>query len=458
MGKLTARHPELPPGPALPRLLQTARWVARPTEFMNDCMRRYGDVFTLRLAGVSEAIFVADPEAIRKIFTSSPDKLHAGESNAILEPVVGDRSLLLLDGAEHLRERKLLLPPLHGERMQSYRGLIEKIAERDIDQWPLEKPFALRPRTQGITLDVIMRAVFGIEEGERFDRLRELLLELTDFGRSRVRWVGLVVPAFRRRIGFGKSLWERFIETRDKVDALLYEEIARRRSETEIGVRDDILSLLLQATHEDGRPMSAKELRDELMTLLVAGHETTATALAWSFELLVRNPASLSALEQEIETGGDAYLDAVIKETLRLRPVLPIVGRLLKEPMTLNGYVLPGGTMLAPCIYLTHRHPEVYSEPERFRPERFLDTREDTYAWLPFGGGVRRCVGASFAMFEMKVVIPTVLRRMRLHPVGEQPEPVRRRGITFVPGREALVVAQPRMRGCVPTTPVPAAA
>jgi cytochrome P450 len=440
----------LPPGPKLPRLAQSVRWIGRPTEFMTNCTRRYGDIFTVRLLGVGRIVFVCDPAAIKEIFTADPELLHAGESNAFLEPIVGDRSVLLLDGPEHLRQRRLMLPPFHGERMQSYGALIEEIAERDIDSWPMGEPFALRPRSQAITLEVIMRAVFGIRDAERLDQLRERLRALTDIGGSRIQWVGLLLPQLRRSFGMKNSPWERFVAIRAAVDEILYDEIRRRRSDPDLAEREDILSLLLQARDEDGSPMSDKELRDELMTLLVAGHETTATALAWAFELLLRNPATLTELEREIAAGSDAYLDAVIKETLRLRPVIPIVGRILKGPMILKGYELAEGTMVAPCIYLTHRRSDVYPEPERFRPERFLDKQPDTYAWLPFGGSIRRCLGASFAMFEMKVVIPAVLRTVELRAVGERPEPIRRRAITFVPGNEALVVAKPKQRATLP--------
>jgi cytochrome P450 len=414
-------------------------------ELMESAFRRYGDVFTLRFPDI-DAVVLSDPETIKQVFTGDPEVFRAGESNAFLEPIVGDRSVLLLDGPRHIRERRLLLPPFHGERMQRYGELITEIAERDVDGWPLGRPFAIRPRTQAITLEVIMRAVFGIEDAGRLSELRGKLTTLSDIGGSRLRWVGLLFPALQRSFGTSRSPWSRFVAARAEVDALLYDEIERRRTDQGLAGREDILSLLLQARDEDGEPMSDKELRDELMTLLVAGHETTATALAWAFELLLRNPQALARLEADLAAGGDEYLDAVIKETLRLRPVLPVVGRLLKAPFALRGYELPAGTMVAPCIYLTHRNPLVYPEPERFLPERFLGTPPDTYAWLPFGGGIRRCIGASFAIFEMNVVIPAVLWRVRLRPVGSRPEPMRRRAITFVPARDALVVAERRGR------------
>jgi len=434
----------LPPGPRLPGPVQTALWVGRPVELMDRCARRYGPIFTLRPLGIGAAVFIADPAAIKQVFTADPNVMRAGESNAFMEPVVGNRSILVLDGSEHLRQRRLLLPPFHGERMQSYGELIADVAERDVAEWPLGEPFAVRPRTQAITLQVIMRAVFGVTDEERLAELGARLTTWMDTGSGRARWVATLIPALQRSFGSERSPWSQFVSARDAVDELVYDEIARRREDAGLAERDDILSLLLQARDEDGEPMSDSELRDELMTLLVAGHETTASALAWAFELLVRNPSALERLERELAAGEDAYLDAVIRETLRLRPVLPIVGRTLSEPFDLAGWELPAGAMVAPCIHLVHRRPDLYAEPERFRPERFLDAQPDSYAWLPFGGSVRRCIGASFAMFEMTVVIPAVLRRLRLRPVGRRPERMRRRAITFVPEHDALVVAARR--------------
>jgi cytochrome P450 len=424
--------------------MQTAQWVARPIELMERCSRRYGDMFTLRPLGIGKAVFVSDPDAIKQIFTASPEVMRAGESNAFLQPVVGRRSILVLDGPSHLRQRKLMLPPFHGQRMQSYGDLIADVAERELAGWPVGKPFALRPHTQAITLEVIMRAVFGVEEADRLAELGRRLTHFMDTGTGRARWVATLMPMLQRRFGTDRSPWARFVAAREAVDGLLYDEIRRRRGVTDLAEREDILSLLVQARDEDGSPMTDEELRDELMTLLVAGHETTATALAWAFELLLKNPGALAQLESEVAEGGEEYLDAVIKETLRLRPVLPIVGRNLTEDVTLGRYDLPAGTMVAPCIYLTHRRPDVYPEPERFKPERFVGVQPDTYAWLPFGGSIRRCVGASFAMFEMKVVIPVVLRELRLRAASPEPEPMRRRAITFVPEQDALVVAERR--------------
>jgi cytochrome P450 family 135 len=447
-----------PAGPRSPRVVQTAQWVARPIELMERCARSYGDMFTLRPLGVGPAVFISDPDVIKEVFTSAPGVMLAGQSNSFLEPVVGSRSVLVLDGAAHMRQRKLMLPPFHGQRMQSYGELIAEVTERVLAGWPLGESFPLRPHTQAITLEVIMRAVFGVREADRLAELGRRLTRFMDAGTGRARWVATLMPVLQRRFGTDRSPWARFVAARSAVDELLYEEIRRRRGASDLAEREDILSLLLQARDEDGNGMTDEELRDELMTLLVAGHETTATALAWAFELLLKNPDTLAELEHDLAAGGEEYLDGVIKETLRLRPVLPIVGRTLAQDVTLGGYELPAGAMVAPCIYLTHRRADVYPEPARFKPERFAGVQPDTYAWLPFGGSIRRCVGASFAMFEMKVAIPVVLRELRLRAASPEPEPMRRRAITFVPERDALVVAERRTERLRPVEPLASAA
>ena len=426
------------------------QWIARPIPFLTSLSRRYGDLFTLRFV-IGPVIFTADPQAIKQIFRGDPDVFHAGEANATpLEPLMGRNSVLLLDGPEHLRQRKLMLPSFHGERMQGYGALMEEIAAREIERWPVGRPFGLRPHTQAITLEIIMRTVFGIQDAERLARLGERLAAMLDIGMQSRALAAIAIPPVRKTIGRG--LWNRFLRLRAAADAEIYDEIARRRQVTDIAERDDVLSILLQAHDEDGRPMTDNELRDELMTLLVAGHETTATSLAWAFDLLLRHPAELERLTAEVESGnGSDYLDAVIKETLRIRPVVPGVVRVLKAPVELNGFELPAGVRVAPNIYLTHRRPDIYPEPERFRPERFLDSGADTYTWIPFGGGIRRCLGASFALYEMKVVIPAILRRVQLRAAAAEPERIRRRAVTFVPEHDASVVVEKvRERTAVP--------
>ena len=426
----------LPPGPRYPRTLCTLGWVLRPGAFMDRCRRRYGDTFTLRIANEGTWVMLSDPADVKQVFTGDPAVFHAGEGNAILSPVLGHHSVLLLDEGEHLAQRKLMLPSFHGERMQRYGELMASVAREEIARWPAGRPFPLRPSMQAVTLEVIMRAVFGMREGARLERLRALLGDLLDvFGDAR-RMLPVILLGPERV--HHHPLHRRLLRP---VDELVYAEIADRRADPALAERDDILSLLLQARHEDGQPMRDEELRDELMTLLIAGHETTATALSWAVERLVRHPAQLARLHDEVAAGEDVYLDAVAKETLRLRPVVAIVVRKLTRPVTIGGHDLPAGVTVAPSIYLVHRRPDVYPDPLSFRPERFLERPAGTYTWIPFGGGVRRCLGASFALFEFRTVLAEMVRGARLAPSRRQAERIRRRAITMVPEHEAEVVA-----------------
>jgi cytochrome P450 family 135 len=427
---------ELPPGPRLPRPVQTIAWITRTGPFLERCRERYGDMFTVKIAQEGTWVMLADPEHVRQVFTGDPKIFHAGEANAVLRPVLGDNSVLLLDEQPHMAQRKLLLPPFHGERMQRYREVMRKIAEREIAAWPAGEPLRLWPRMQAVTLEVIMRVVFGMEEGAALDRLRATLRDTLDWATrpSQMTALALLGPSRVERLPWFR---ERFKD----VDALIYEEIRARRADPRLDEREDIMSMLLHARHEDGSPMSDEELRDELMTLLVAGHETTATALAWAIERLVRHPQKLERLREEANAGGDEYADAVAKETLRLRPVIPIVVRRLTQPVEIGGYTLPAGVKAAPCIYLMHRHASIYQpDPTAFRPERFLEQPAGTYTWIPFGGGIRRCIGATFAVFEMKVVLGAIARAVDLRPVRPEREHVVRRAITLTPNRGAEVV------------------
>ena len=434
----TAAKPELPPGPDWSVLRSTQRWWRRPLQTLEECQARYGGMFTYRMAHEGTWVFVSDPEAIKQVFTGDPRLLHAGEANIVLLPVLGEHSVLLLDEPAHMAQRKLMLPPFHGKRMQAYREVMAAAARQEIERWPLDRPVRMRPRMQAVTLEVILRTVFGVEEGEGLtslrDELRNALGMLAD--RRRAIFLMLLGPKRIRRF----PPFRRLIES---VDRQLYPVIEARRSAPDLEEREDVLSLLLQARHEDGRPMSDRELRDELMTLLVAGHETTATGLSWAIELLARHPEALSRLEDSVAAGDDTYLDAVIKETLRLRPVIALVLRKLVEPMEIGGRLLPAGVRVAPSIYLVHRNPDVYPEPERFRPERFIEQPAGTYTWIPFGGVVRRCLGAAFAEFEMAVVLRELVGSRRLRPVGE-PEHSVRSTITNVPSRGAEVLVSPR--------------
>jgi cytochrome P450 family 135 len=409
----------------------------RPGQFLENVHRRHGDPFTFRMLSDRTIVFTTEPDEIKRIFTGDPNLLHAGEGNSVLAPLLGSYSVLVLDGAEHMRQRKLLLPPFHGERMAAYAAVMRDAAEHEVAGWPVGEPFPVLPHTQAVTLEVIMRAVFGMGDSPRMDALRSALRRILDVGTSRRQLIALAMTS---RGNGQRGAWARFQAASHHADSILLQEIGERRAKGVEG-REDVLSLLLAARHEDGSPMADQELRDELMTLLVAGHETTATALAWALERLVRHPAVLDRLVSEVQAEGDEgeYLDAVVKETLRLRPVVPAVIRRLKAPMELGGYELPAGVFVSPSIYLTHRRPDIYPDPLAFRPERFLERPAGTYTWIPFGGGVRRCLGASFAQFEMKVVLATVLQHVRLETQSGHDERVTRRAITFAPRREGRI-------------------
>jgi cytochrome P450 len=429
----------LPAGPRLPRFMQTLGFVFFPRPFIDTCRRRYGDVVTFSTLFDPLFVMVFHPEAVKQVFRGSPDRLRAGEANAPLGTVLGQRSVLLLDGAEHLRHRRLMLPPFHGERMREYEAVMTEAADREIETWPVGKPFALLPSMQSLTLDVIMSAVFGVDRGPRQEELKRRVRAVVAPVGSRF---GVLVMALSRG-RFGAAGFRGFEERRRQLDELIYDEIARRRTEPDLEERSDVLSMLLLARDEEGRAMSDQELRDELVTLLVAGHETTATGLAWAFELLLREPSVLQRLRTALKEGDEGYLDAVVKETLRMRPVVPGIGRVVRgEPFEVGGYLIPDGIEINPSIAAIHRRADCYPEPRTFRPERFLGPdAPDTYTWLPFGGGTRRCLGASFATFEMRVVIRRVLERTRLRALGRSEKGIRK-GVTIVPKRGVRVMQE----------------
>jgi cytochrome P450 len=392
-------------------------------------------MFTLRIANEGTWVVTSNPEVVKQVFTGDPRLLHAGEANRILLPVLGPSSVLLLDDAPHLRQRKLMLPAFHGERMQRYGVLMSRIAAEEIERWPIGEPYPLRPRMQSMTLEIILRAVFGVAEGPRLERLRDELRRLLDTLTNPLSG-GLLLTLGTERI-MRLKIFRRELE---RVNRPIYEEIAERRGVGDLAERDDIMSLLLQATHEDGSPMSDEELRDELVTLLVAGHETTANALAWAVERLCRHPEKLQRLTEEVRAGEESYLEAVVQETLRLRPVISIVLRRLVEPMEIGGRLLPAGVSIVPSIHLVHRRADIYPQPSEFLPERFLQQPPGTYTWIPFGGGVRRCLGAAFAQFEMQVVLRELLLRRTLTPSRPESERVYRRAITETPRHDAEVL------------------
>jgi cytochrome P450 len=423
---------------------QLAAWIFRPEALMERAHRECGDVFTLHLP-LGPVVAVADPALVKEVFTGDSDTLRAGEGNRPLEPVVGPDSLLLLDGARHLRRRRLVLPPFHGERLQGHAEDMARITREDVATWPRGEAVALEPHLRAITLAIIVRVVFGIEDAARAARLRDLIPRLVpDGGRASL----LLLPAFRRDLG-PRSPWRRFLAARAAVDVLLYDEIAARRADPGLAARTDILSLLLQARDEDGAPLTDHELRDELMTLLMAGHETTASALAWAFVLLHQHPDALARATAEARdpsgTGsGPSYLDAVGTETLRLKPPLPLAVRRTTAPVTLGEHQLPAGVRIAPALFLVNRRADLYPDPLAFRPERFLERGPETYAWLPFGGGIRRCVGAAFAQLELRTVLRTVLAAVDVAPAGGPPERTRRRAIVLAPDHGARTVVRDR--------------
>ena len=419
----------LPPGPRAPATVNTARFIRWPLETLHGWRRRYGDVFTTKFLIFGTGVYVADPTEIKKLLTGDQSDLHAGEANAPLSPVLGMNSVLVLDGPRHLRQRKLLLPPFQGSAVTSFREVIREVAEAEVDGWQVGAEFRMRDRMQALTFDVICRAVFGVAERDRIERLRAALLPIMDLAA-----VGFFMPGFMRH-DFGRfSPWGQLRRRLRRVDDLLYEEIGRRRGEEDLEERTDVLSLLLRARDEDGEAMSDAELRDELMTMLAAGHETTATGLAFAFDLLLRSPDVLSRLRDELAADdADAYLNAVVTESLRVRPVIDAAERTLTKPRVISGYELPAGIRVYPGILLVQHREDLYPEPQRFRPERFLDDGAESYAWIPFGGGIRRCIGAALAQAEMAEVIRIVLSRVELEPVRPEREPVVLRGITLAP-------------------------
>ena len=418
---------KLPPGPRGPATLNTVRLTRRPLQTLRGWQRRYGNVFTARFLIFGTGVYVAEPEGIKQMFTGDQSGLHAGEANAPLSPVLGRNSVLVLDGPQHLRQRKLLLPPFQGSAVTSFREVIREVAEAEVGRWRPGQALVLRERMRALTFEVICRAVFGVTEPERVERLRAALLPILDTGAS------FFIPEPLRRDLGPLSPWGRLQRRLAVADALLYEEIARRRDAEDLDERTDVLSLLLRARDENGEPMTDPELRDELMTMLMAGHETTATALAFSFDLLLRDRAVLDRLRETLDAGDDAYLDAVVTESLRLRPVIDAAERTLKRPMEIGGWELPAGIRVYPGILLTHHREDLYPEPDAFRPERFLDDGAESYSWLPFGGGIRRCIGAALAQAEMAEVLRVILPRVELRPERPEREPVVLRGITLVP-------------------------
>jgi cytochrome P450 len=418
---------------------------------MEECARQFGDCFTVRfpIAG-QRIVFFSDPVAIKEIFTGDAENFRAGEANAIVRPVLGNNSLLVLDAAQHSRERRLMMPPFHGERMQVYGEAMRDIADRSIDTWPTTTLFPIHTAMQGITLDVILRTVFGLDESDTLVQLRDRLMRLL----SKATRPYLLLPWFQIDLG-PYSPWGRQVRLKKEIDTLLFAIFAQRRGEGPVG-RQDILTMLLEARDEDGQPLSDQHLRDEMLTLLIAGHETTATSLSWIFSRILTRPDVMAKLRAELQavvgTGPVTpkhinqleYLDATIKETLRLNPIVPLVGRRLQTPTHIGGRDLPAGVVAAPCIYLTHRRSDLWPEPEQFNPDRFLGKKPTPYEFFPFGGGARYCLGAAFATYEMKIVLAEILLRTELHLAPGYTPRMIRRGITFAPSEGVPVVVTER--------------
>ncbi len=457
----------------MPRLLQLHQWVAHPLRFMEESVRRYGDSFVMQFPNSPPFLFTRDLEMIRQIFTGKPEDLHVGPVNRVLEGMVGKHSLLLLDGQEHIRERRMMTPPFHGERMLAYGLSMRESASRSIDRWPRDKAFTLHEVFQDITLDIILKTVFGLSEGEMLERFRELFVRMLNMGsRDAVLYLSALLPAERMlqmlavgrdpiRLGPVKAdvswalPWTQLSRLMREVDSYLFAEMDRRRAEG-VEKREDVLSMLMQARDEHGQPMSSQELRDEAITLLAAGHETTATTLSWAFHFVLQHPEVEEKLRAELQqvagTGPLApeqvnrleYLDATLKETLRLVPVAPVVGRVLQRPMKVGEWELPAGMAVMACAYLTHRRPDLWPEPERFNPERFIGKRPSPHEYFPFGGGARRCLGMAFANYEMRIVFAEVLRRVKLRPATPYAFRVARRGVTLTPAGGVPVLVDSR--------------
>ncbi len=449
----------LPDGPKTLPFLQLIQWIANPLALLETSRQRYGDPFTLRLGSFAPLVFFSNPQAIQEIFTAQPNQFDVGRANGILQPLVGDQSLMLLDGDRHQRQRRLLTPPFHGDRMKSYGQLICDITQQVISDWTIGEPFAVRSSMQDISFQVILQAVFGLNEGQRCEQLKQLLPAMLDVAGSPLSSSLLFFRILQQDLG-AWSPWGHFVRQRQQIDKILYAEIAERRQQADLS-RTDILSLLMSARDQNGQPMTDTELRDELMTLLTAGHETTASALSWALYWIHSLPDVHHKLLQELDAFDDAdlsgiaklpYLSAVCQETLRIYPIAMLAfARVVKSPFQFMGYELEPNTLLAPCIYLTHHREDLYPEPKLFKPERFLERQFSTYEYLPFGGGNRRCIGVALALFEMKLVLATILSRSQLQLVENSQVKPMRRGVTLAPsGGKWLVATSQRQKAKIP--------
>jgi cytochrome P450 family 110 len=442
---------KLPDGPKLPRLLQLIQWIADPLSRLDAYSQRYGDMFTLRLTSFAPFVFISHPQAIQEIFTADPKQFDSGRTNGIIKSLVGEHSLLLLDGNIHASQRRLMMPPFHGERMQSYSQIIRESTKLVASQWEIGKSLEVRTACQEITLEVILHAVFGLREGERYQQIKPLLAGMLNMTDSPLR-SSLLFFKFLQKDWGEWSPWGKMMGRRKQIYDLLKAEISERRAAPEI-TGNDVLSLMLSARDEDGQPMTDAELLDQLMTLLIAGHETTATSLAWAFYWIHKLPKVREKLLAELASLGDnpeplavsklPYLSAVCSETLRIYPVLPFAfARVTNSPIKIMGREFEENTVLAPCIYLTHQREDLYPEPTQFKPERFIERQFSPYEYFPFGGGNRRCIGFALALLEMKLVLATVLSSYQLTLDDRTPVKPQRRGLTIVPSGGVRLVLQ----------------
>ena len=451
----------LPPGPPLPPLVQTAVVLRYWPRFAAWAQRRYGSVFTLRVASVGTIVYLTDPADIKTVFAGDPAVFHAGEANSMLAGLLGDSSVLVIDDEVHRDRRRLMMAPFQRESVARQSAVIAQIAADNIGRWPVGVEFPVAPKMSELTLEIILRTVIGATDPARLTALREVMPRLLGTG----AWSTLAIanPRLQRRLP-----WRYLRRRMEDADRLLYAEIADRRADPDLAQRTDVLAMLVRAADEDGRQMTDRELRDQLMTLLAAGHDTTATSLSWALERLTRNPAALAKAVAAAEASaagdpsGDEYLDAVAKETLRIRPVVFDVGRVLTKPVAIGGYELPAGVVVAPGIGLVHASAALYENPDRFDPDRMIGATLSPTTWLPFGGGNRRCLGATFAMTEMKVVLREVLRRVELSTSTAPGERQRVRHVILEPQRGARIRVRSRraVDTAVPGAPIqcPAAA
>jgi cytochrome P450 family 110 len=432
----------LPDGPNAPRFIQLLQWIANPLNYLETAARRYGEIFTTRWGNLPPYVLLSNPQAIQKLLTADPRLFESGSGNYVLQPILGNQSLVLLDGERHQRQRQLLTPPFHGERMKAYGKLMCNLTEKLIGQQRNGEPFPVRFTMQEISLQVILNAVFGIHEGERYQQLKHLFTSLLDAVSSPISSSLLFFKSLQVDLG-SWSPWGHFLHRQQQIDQLLYAEIEERRANPDPS-RTDILNLLMSARDAEGQPMTDEELRDELMTLLFAGHETTASSLAWALYWIHRVPEvrsqllrELDSLDGQLEPSAIAklpYLTAVCSETLRIYPVAMIIfPRIVKSSFQLMGYEFEPGTVISPCVYLTHHREDIYPEPKRFKPERFLERQYSPYEYFPFGGSDRRCIGMAFAQYEMKLVLATILSRWELALADNRPVRPVRRGVTLAP-------------------------